>query len=69
VRDNNWSWRMKPSPIFTTIAAVFLAAAGVFFVYMSATHPHSDARVGSLVTGIVLLVLAALGFWRAIRDG
>ena len=63
VRKPYPSETMRPSPIITTIAAVFVACIGVFGVYMSLTHPHAEAATGGLVVGLVLIVGAVIGFW------
>jgi len=54
---------MRPSPVMTALIGVFIAAVGVFFLYMSFSHWHADVAKTSLVAGVICLGLSAVSFW------
>ena len=54
---------MRPSPIMTTIIALFLVVVGVFLLVMAAGQPHASAALPGLMAGLVCVGLAAVSIW------
>ena len=54
--------RVRPTPITTAIAAMFLVCIGVFAMLMPVTEPHVSSTP-SLIVGAALIGGGVIGFW------